>query len=247
MTLGVLAALAWEPQIKGALYVLIAVVILCGSCYTILATNMGARLGLLLALAGLFGWLTTGGVIWWVYGKGPKGPDPTWEVVATFVGPPASSGVPVLRGFPRKWEELKPDDKAVADAAPVVDGALIGAKRFKNASEFLITAASERGGQAHGVLGLNFRPFNLWHTPHYLMVTVQKKAPSAPGEKATTDPSASPVSAVLIRNQGAKRLHPAVFTISSGIIFGVVCFQLHSRDKDLARKREEESRTLEPV
>ncbi|MGH9277476.1 MAG: hypothetical protein ACRD12_05135 [Acidimicrobiales bacterium] len=249
MRLGVLAALAWEPQIKGALYVIVAVLVLCGSCYMILATNTGARLGFLLAAAGMFGWLFTGGVIWWVYGQGPKGPAPSWEVVTVVVGSPSSSGASVLTGFPRKWEELEVTDKAVADATPVVDGAIVGSgKQFKSPSEFQVTGAFDRGGDAHGILGLNFRPVNLWHTPHYLMITVQKTLPAVGGQKPAVDPSAPPVSVVLIRNQGALRLHPAVFTISTGIIFGVVCYQLHSRDKDLWRKREEESgKTLEPV
>ena len=41
----VLAALSWNPQIKGALIVLTAVLILCGSVYLILSTNTGAAAG----------------------------------------------------------------------------------------------------------------------------------------------------------------------------------------------------------
>ena len=52
-----LLAIAWEPELRGILIVIIAVVVLCGSIYMILATNLGARLGFLVALAGLTGWL----------------------------------------------------------------------------------------------------------------------------------------------------------------------------------------------
>ena len=38
----------WNPQIKGALYVIIALVVLPGSAYLLLSTNMGARVGALL-------------------------------------------------------------------------------------------------------------------------------------------------------------------------------------------------------
>lgn len=251
MRLGIPAALAWEPQIKGALYVITAVLVLCGSCYMLLATNMGARLGVLLATAGLFGWLFTGGMIWWVYGQGPKGPEPSWKVITTVSGDPASSPSGALERFPNEWERLELTDKEVADAQPVADGAIVGSgKAFRNASEYQLIGAFDKGGERKGPFGvLNFRPFNLWHTPHYLMLQVQKTLPAEPGQRAQVDPNAPPMSVLMLRDLGAKRLHPAVFTISTGIIFGLVCYQLHRRDKDLFRQREEEerSRQLEPV
>ena len=54
---------------------------LCGSIYLILATNLGARLGFLVTLAGLTGWLLLMGIIWMIYGIGLKGPEPSWEAV----------------------------------------------------------------------------------------------------------------------------------------------------------------------
>ena len=43
----------WSPFIRGILVVLIGVGVLCGSVYLLLATNLGARLGFLVAMAGL--------------------------------------------------------------------------------------------------------------------------------------------------------------------------------------------------
>ncbi|MFM8390047.1 MAG: hypothetical protein ACKOA5_12450, partial [Actinomycetota bacterium] len=80
--LSTLLAVGWEPEIRGALTVIIGVVALMGSVYLILGTNMGARLGLLVALAGLFGWMATMGAIWWTYGIGLKGREPTWKPAA---------------------------------------------------------------------------------------------------------------------------------------------------------------------
>ena len=74
-------AIAWEPEIRGVLTVMIAVIVLCGSIYLIMATNMGARLAFLVVLAALFGWLFLMGITWWIYGIGLKGPDPTWAEV----------------------------------------------------------------------------------------------------------------------------------------------------------------------
>ena len=76
--LSTLLAISWEPEIRGVIVVLIGVVTLMGSVYLILGTNVGARLGLLIALAGLFGWMATMGAIWWTYGIGLKGREPTW-------------------------------------------------------------------------------------------------------------------------------------------------------------------------
>jgi hypothetical protein len=52
-----LLAINWEPQLRGILIIIISTVILCGSIYLILGTNIGARLGFLLSLSALAGWL----------------------------------------------------------------------------------------------------------------------------------------------------------------------------------------------
>ena len=57
-----LAAIAFDPAIRGVLVVMVGVGVLIGSVYLLLATNTGKRLGLLLALAGLTGWLFSMGI-----------------------------------------------------------------------------------------------------------------------------------------------------------------------------------------
>ena len=258
MTDLVLAALTWEPQIKGALYVILAILILCGSCYMVLATDVGARLGFLLAGAGLFGWLATGGCIWWAYGRGPVGPSPTWEGRGVIAGEVGSSRNSALREFPKDWKELELTDKAVADAVPSADSLLAptdGGGLFKTPTEFVLEAVYEKGGDRHGPFGvLNFRPFNLFHSPRFLVVQVRPAVQVTPlgGGAAVAEPDANaqPVSVILLRNLGAKRLHPAVFTIATSLAFGLFCYQLHTRDKDLMARREEEaagSGKLQPV
>ena len=57
------------------------VVVLMGSVYLLLGTNLGARLGFLVAISAIFGWCTLMGVTWWVYGNiGMLGETPHWEV-----------------------------------------------------------------------------------------------------------------------------------------------------------------------
>ena len=77
--LSTLLAISWEPEIRGIIVVLISVVVLIGGTYLIVGTNLGARLGVLVVLAGFFGWMMTMGAIWWTYGIGLKGPEPSWK------------------------------------------------------------------------------------------------------------------------------------------------------------------------
>jgi hypothetical protein len=75
-----LGAIAWNPEIRNILSVGVGCVVLFGSIYLLVGSNIGLRSGLLVALAGLFGWMATMGVIWWIYGIGMKGADPSWQV-----------------------------------------------------------------------------------------------------------------------------------------------------------------------
>jgi hypothetical protein len=79
--LHLVAGIAWDPQIRGFLAVLVGVVVLMGSVYLILGTNLGSRLGFLVALSAIFGWCTIMGITWWVYGNiGMLGDPPKWVV-----------------------------------------------------------------------------------------------------------------------------------------------------------------------
>ena len=79
--LHLVAGIAWDPQLRGFLAVLVGVVVLMGSVYLILGTNLGSRLGFLVAISALFGWCTLMGLTWWIYGTiGMLGEAPKWEV-----------------------------------------------------------------------------------------------------------------------------------------------------------------------
>ena len=77
--LSTLLAIAWKPEFHGVVIIIVATVALPGTIYLILGTNLGARLGLLVSLAGLFGWMATMGFIWWAYGIGLTGKTPVWK------------------------------------------------------------------------------------------------------------------------------------------------------------------------
>jgi hypothetical protein len=148
-----------------------------GSVYLILATNSGARTGLLIALTGLFGWMTIMGVIWWIYGIGLKGPAPVWEVSEVNRGDLALAsfdkahtlGVALderlassdeslqqlseaaeERGVPEEiggWKEMLLTNAKRGEAQAVVDAYLVEAGEFGSANEYLPVAAFEVGGK----------------------------------------------------------------------------------------------------
>ena len=73
--------IGFDPFFRGLLSVLVGVVVLIGGTYLLVATNTGARSGMMISCAGLFGWMFLMGVIWTVYGIGWGGGAPTWELV----------------------------------------------------------------------------------------------------------------------------------------------------------------------
>jgi hypothetical protein len=86
-TLHIIAGISWDPGIRGILIVMVGVVVLMGSVYLILGTNLGSRLGFLVALSGLFGWLVILTFIWWLTPPaiGPRGNIATWKPVEIYV------------------------------------------------------------------------------------------------------------------------------------------------------------------
>src|SRR4051794_31519114 len=85
--LNTIAGIGFNPGIRGILVVLTGFAVLCGSVYLLLATNMGARLGMLVAFAGLFGWLSILTLTWWISPPaiGPRGTNASWKPVEIVV------------------------------------------------------------------------------------------------------------------------------------------------------------------
>jgi hypothetical protein len=122
-----LAAISWDPGFRGILVVTIGILVLMGSVYLLLATNSGARLGFLLALTALFGWMTIMGLTWSIYGIGKKGPDPKWVVKEVNFGDLTQSQVAVARNVPEPdklptAQSFLDKDAALAKQFPVLEG-----------------------------------------------------------------------------------------------------------------------------
>jgi len=115
-TFTTLAGIAFDPHIRGILVVGIGVIILCGSVYLLLATNVGSRLGFLLAVGGMAGWMAIQGLTWWFLTPaiGPRGEGPTWVATDIVWGQPESSADPVLHDLPNVcWSTLSRDCQPV--------------------------------------------------------------------------------------------------------------------------------------
>ena len=196
----------WEPQVKGGLYVLLAVLILPGSVYLILATNTGARLGFQLAAAGLSGFLVIIGIDLVGVRHRPQGPgarpgsrSPSSPATRPSRGPRSCTD------FPEEWEKLEVADPEVADAQPVVDGDLTTTARRAGSSR--PPPSTSWSGRPPGAarptrpFGLpDIRPINILHKPHYLVVQVQpviqqETTPGAAPPRPEADPAAPGVHA----------------------------------------------------
>jgi hypothetical protein len=107
--MSVLAEIAWNPEIRNILGLCVGIGVLVGSIILIVSTNTGPRTGLLVVLACLFGWLSTMGAFWWMYGIGMKGEASHWRVVEINSGKLADANNPQARKLPPV------DDQAIVD------------------------------------------------------------------------------------------------------------------------------------
>lgn len=266
--LATLAALTWDPQIRGALFTLIAFVILCGSVYLLLSTNLGAKVGFLVAGAGLTGWMFVMAVVWAVFGIGLKGEDPHWRVEEVITGDISQSTIDEVENFPDGWEELEAGNPIFGDAQAAADAVLApsegadahGAESgaaphpeesippvFEGIEDYTAVAAYRTGGDNYfipgGLLVVNSGPLEGWlHEPHYAAVQVKPVLPEpkiggAP-PTPSPDPDAETTHVVMVRDLGAKRQPAIVMAFSMGVLFAIICYVLHQRDKEITRLRD---------
>ena len=128
---------SWDPVLTGYLAVIIGIAVLCGSVYLLLATNLGVRLGFLVAWTGLWGWMLLMSIVWWVFGIGWIGSQPGWNVLQVTSDPATVlvdevqrlQGIPVDQP-PDGWIQIVADEKRDDGAEDVVDPELVQAQAF---------------------------------------------------------------------------------------------------------------------
>jgi hypothetical protein len=228
---------------------------------------MGSRLAFLVALTGLFGWMMLMGMVWWIYGIGLRGPDPSWQAVpgagvlqdvnalgsAGVLDPnadvpddatPAESSEIVRQTFlDQGWIVLDPGSPAFGQAQASASELLVEEDAFA-AGQFAIVEVFDIGGERYPKINdtLDFLAF--FHTPHYVV------AEAAPFVPVRTEPGRAPARpeidenrqreyVYMVRDLGARRQPPAVLTIGAGIIFLALCYLLHRRDRVLKSNLEQ--------
>lgn len=250
--------LSWDPAIRGILVVAVGFVVLMGSTYLLLATNVGSRLGFLLAAAGFWGWMALMGLTWWIYGIGYVGPSPTWRVteVVTSTSPDDLTGANLAEARDLStWRELPPEDRGDPQAA--ADAILTGEDSplamFEATTDYITVDAYEKGGKDPDSL-LSRLPGP--HPPRYAIVQVQEaveRVAVEAGQECPEDAVCYPfgqtpppaeankdapiASVIMVRDLGSRRLPPALIFIASSVMFAVTANALHRRDKAAAANR----------
>lgn len=256
--LSTLLSVGWEPEIRGYIVVLIGIGALVGSTYLLVGTNIGARLGFLVSMAALSGWMFSMCIVWAVYGIGLQGPFPKWKPaepitivrdgsqlnVAEVVDAPID-----LKGLDPEaaakkvsdtlvengWKMLSDSDpgrgQAVASADEIIQ---IEAEEFA-AGEYTAVHVYDKGGERYPKLGdsIDFLAFK--HKPRYSIVEVaplleQRTEPGRAPARAQIDTRQPHRYVVMIRDLGARRQPAFLIGGGSGLIFFLLCWLLHRRE-----------------
>jgi hypothetical protein len=248
MSLATVLAIGWQPEIRGISVVLISVVVLCGSIYLILSTNLGSRLGFLVALAGLFGWLMMLGLVWWVYGIGLKGLDPSWvgkEIIGTDLSEAGHEVAQVddisaatTETAVDGWTRIAEDDAAFGQSVAAADDILQNQTETFKAGDYKALAVYSKGGDRFPKIGSSLDFLAFFHEPHYAIVEVQPVIPTLaePGRApipAQVDPSKPPTYVLMERDLGTHRQPAISLTIGAGLVFALCCYTLHRRERTL--------------
>ncbi len=170
-----LAEFSWDPQVRGLVIVLAAVLVLPGSVFLIMGTNVGARMGFLVAVAGLSGFCMMLGVLWTLNAGGLVGRSPSWKAAEIATGPPGASISDSTDGLPMRvgdapsggWRELPQGDPVRGDATAAADKILAPdtseapegeekappkfAPPFSSPTGYVQVAAYQKGGRDAGV------------------------------------------------------------------------------------------------
>ena len=193
-----LGIVRWDPVLTGYLAVILAVSVLCGSVYLLLATNLGVRLGFLVAWTGLWGWMLLMSIVWWVFGIGWIGNQPGWNVLQVATNPAVVPTEEVQQLSAYGLDQIPPDWTVVdeADARSAADSHVVcndaDPRRLLAVNSCLFSAATDYF--THRVVvtgGERYRPLSIPDNvitqyffpsrgrPNYAVVQIQPFAPVA--------------------------------------------------------------------
>jgi hypothetical protein len=237
----------WDPTIIGILAPVAGVFLFCGSVYLVLSTNLGARLGFLVAATALSGFMVLLSTLWLTTStplESPKGRAASWRVVeidTTYT----DSKLPVVRSILDHGHLVPPQQattvRSFLDSAFVRAVTLPGAKpavqpyaQFDSSLQYL----TDDPTQNLNTYQIGGNPSNyFWHKPEYAAVqyclTLQVVVPF--GQKPplpVCDPGQPRKVAVLVYDFGSTRLPPVCYLIGAIILFIVSILGLHWYELD---------------
>jgi hypothetical protein len=260
----------WYPTILGILVVVFAIGLFCGSVYLLLSTNLGARLGFLVAFTALAGFMVLLTSLW-VTTTSPlntlKGRIPQWRPVqeVSNLSQISNSTVRDFKHTGKKVSAIEAANvKAAADAnlilppsgvVPQAKTAVIGKPdkygKFMVVTDYKAVNTYEVGGSHPNPLN-----FELTHKPLYAVVqycAVQTPDPlkypfgTKPPTPVCDKTSKNSGFLVLKRDLGSLRIPPIVAWISSVLLFGLGLLGLHWRERDEQEAAKRTSTELVPA
>jgi hypothetical protein len=258
-------AINWEPQLRGILIIIIAVATLCGSAFLILGTNLGVRLGFLVSIAALSGWMMVMALVWWSFGIGLKGAEPTWVPVqnlSILLDPGAIYGAGIVdqpvdvaadATYPEQahaiqtslltndWLLIGESDPSFGQAAAAA-GVVIEDDGTLKAGEYKVVGVFDKGGERFPKIGESIDFIAFMHRPHWIVAEVaalvpQRAEPGRAPASAEIDNTQSRRYVYMIRDLGDKRVPAALITFGSTIVFFSCCYLLHIRDRRVILNR----------
>ena len=242
----------WYPTVIGVLAVAAGVLLFCGSIYALLGTNLGARLGFLVAFTGLMGWMLILTILWMTTASPLntlRGSLPQWKVHQV-VKDLSKAKDPEARDITRKG--TKATTEQAADVKAAVDGALVtkiatavqplepGVNKFAefaDTTKYQVVKTYEIGG-SHP----NFFDWELTHKPRFAVAEFCPIVTSddlheqfgLPPPKPQCFPGKAHKFIIFERDLGSVRLPPVVTFFAVLILFGLGLLGLHWREQDEA-------------
>lgn len=239
----------WNPTLLGILTVVAGIVLFCGSIYLLLATNLGARLGFLVAFTGLMGWMVILTTLW-ITTASPlntlRGRPPSWKAKEA-VEDLSEAKTPQARNI--ATDENKASVQAAADLKSSVDATLLSTAtpnaegetpepsrfaKFEEVTDYSVVDTWKVGGSHPNPLD-----FELTHEPtvavaEYCPVLDVEPEPGLPPPEPTCDPDEPHEFLVLEQDLGSVRVPPVVAWLMSIVLFGLGLLLLHWRERDEA-------------
>ena len=252
----------WYPTILGVLTVIAAVALFCGTIYLLLATDLGARLGFVVAAAGLSGFMVLLSLMW-LTTSSPlntlRGRQPSWKPVEVIEGGDiARSSIAEVRDIRQNALEDPAEQaniKAAVDTLVVTPADEPGDEEVGATNEFAIYESAEDyivtdfyavgGGNIFSQVDVQTGGGWPWihvslHEPKFAVVDIcaaDQEAAVVPFGEPPPEPvcdEEEPVNTLVLElDLGSVRVPPFVALIGSSILFGLCLLSLHWRERDL--------------